>query len=200
MSSDLIIPTEDNKSAVLDQIEKLHEKHRLNVLRGVAIEYNESIVDDQLHIDLQKHTTAFDLIFSLWARRVKIPEGIGFGDPYDEIFERAIGLTKTTVLDHLIPVIMIRNPDVVKFFIMSGMRMGDEARSIFKQAVRTLHKDDLLLHGEYTRINVRNILFDKSVTPFDVAYIALMLHREGQYLLDYTIYDLELYAIGLYHC
>ena len=38
--TDFIVPSENDKNAVLDQIDMLHEEHRLKVLRDLAIEYN----------------------------------------------------------------------------------------------------------------------------------------------------------------
>ena len=88
MDSDLIIPSENNKTEILNQIDALHEEHRLKILRELAIDYNNGLSEDSnSHINLDKYgSNTFDLIISLWMRGVKVPEGLGLGNPYNETF------------------------------------------------------------------------------------------------------------------
>src|SRR5579883_2203746 len=126
MSSDLIIPSEIDKSTVLNQIDALHEEHRLKVLRALAIAYNNNNHDHP--IDLDKYgSDAFDLIISLWMRSIKVPSGLGLGDPHDKTF---FNYTRNVCpRDYLVEntriVMLIRNSPLVRFYLMSGVDMTD---------------------------------------------------------------------------
>src|SRR5579883_2075967 len=129
--NDLIIPSEHNKDIVLSQIDALHEEHRLNVFRALAMKYNNDGHDHP--IDLDKYgNNAFDLIISLWMRNVKVPSGMGLGDPHDKtLFNYS---RETCPSDYLVEndrlVVLLHNSPLVRFYLISGVDMRDSGHVI----------------------------------------------------------------------
>lgn len=70
------------------EIQDTVDSHRLLKLIELCTEHNDSVRDsypDRI-IDLEKYTTADDLVFNLWFHHIDVGV-LGFGHPYDEILK-----------------------------------------------------------------------------------------------------------------
>ena len=203
MSSDLIIPSEINKKTILDQIDTLHEEHRLKVLRELATQFNESEKQKEgltnLSIDLEKYgDSAFDLIFSLWARHVNIPEGIAYGEPFDDIFSRhAHSSIYSHDLKDFRTVILLRNPAILRFFLISGTRFCGKRGNVVtinESIQQLLKKDGSKWDYCETRPQFRSFLLNPELTEFDIAFLALSFREKKLYYENFYLDDIEYYA------
>ncbi len=201
MDSDLIIPSETNKTEVLNQIDALHEEHRLKILRELATKYNDDLIGMSYyakHIKLEKHgNNAFDLIFSLWARGIKVPQGLALGEPYDDVFSEASpprGYRYS--VKYLRPVILIRNPSMVRFFLLSATNFADNRYDI-NSYIGKLRKEDGSSWPEIkTRDQFREFLRNESLTAMDLAFLALSLNSKDMFYANFSIQDIEYYVLG----
>ena len=201
--SDLIIPSENDKATVLNQIDALHEEHRMKILKELANDYNANEPYAYKHIDLTKDgTNAFDLIFALWARDIQIPQGLGFGDLYDSIFYDATiprGLHDRYAVKNLCPVILIQNPSLVRFLLLSATRLCDDSvtNTIVNACIGKIRrKDGSTWPMMKTREQLREFLRDDEVTPMDLAYLVISLQLNNMFYEDFSIEDIEFYVSG----
>ena len=206
MDTDFIIPSENDKNAVLDQIDGLHEEHRLKILRDLATKYNDSlsgIAHCEKRIDLDKYgNNASDLIFSLWARKVKIPQGMAFGDPYDDIFEEYSNAPEkeSNKIEDLWPCILLRHASLLPFFLMSATKFyGEGVGRIYEinKCIECLRrKDGSQWPHMMKRLEFRAFLLNKELTDFNLVYLALSFHKNHFFYDNFALNDLYYYDAG----
>ena len=206
MDTDFIIPSENDKSAVLNQIDALHEEHRLKVLRNLAIEYNNSLSGIEhcdKRIDLDKYgNNASDLIFSLWARKVKIPQGIAFGDPYDDIFEEYSYAPEkeSNKIEDLWPCILLRHTSLLPFFLMSATKFYGEGIGRITEINNYIQclrrRDGSQWPHMMRRLEFRAFLLNKELTDFDLVYLALSFQKNRFFYDGFSLSDLYYYDVG----
>ena len=201
MDSDLIIPSESNKIAVLNQIDALHEEHRLKILRDLATKYNDDLIGMSYyakHIKLEKYgNSAFDLIFSLWARGIKVPEGLSFGEPYDDVFSKASGPRGYRYsVKYLRPVILIQNPSMVRFFLLMATDFVHTRQAINSCIGKLRQKDGSSWPEIKTRDQFREFLQNESLKSMELAYLALSFDDKDMFYGNFSIQDIEYYVLG----
>lgn len=202
MDNDLIIPTENNKTEVLNQIDALHEEHRLKVLRELAIEYNNGLSEDSsCHIDLDKYgTSTFDLIISLWMRGIKVPPGLGFNDAYNETFLEYVHyiLPMDYLVENARIVILLNNPYLVRFYLISGIeltRIGREES--VNECIQQLRKKDGSQWGNVChRDQLRAFLLNEELTNLDLAFLAIKFESKNVYYENFTLDDIYYFIRG----
>ena len=190
--TDFIIPSENDKSAVLNQIDMLHEEHRLKVLRDLAIEYNNH--DHDHPIDLDKYgSSAFDLIISLWMRDIKVPLGLGLDDPHDKTFFSYTNRhSRDYLIEHSRVVMLVRNSPFVRFYLISGVDMTDSGNvRLINDCIRQLRKKDgSQWENVSNRAQLREFLLDReSLSDLDVAFLAIEFGKLHVYYENFDICD-----------
>ena len=206
MSNDLIIPSENDKTTVLNQIDALHEEHRLKILRGLAVEHNDSLSGMghyDRNIDLEKYgNTVFDLIFSLWMRGVKVPAGLAFGDLYDSELSSCAGSISPNdySVEKSRAVMLLHNPQLVRFYLVAGVnpRRGSEYQmGKINECIQQLRqKDGSRWERVSNRDQLRVFLLDPELNEFDLALLAIMFEDRNIYYDNFTIGDIYYFLEG----
>lgn len=205
--SDFIIPSESDKNEGLSQIDVLHEEHRLKVLNDLADDYNDNLSPMRYphdHIRKKYRTKAFDLIFSLWMRGVKVPEGMGLGEPYDSAFSvyMAYVWSEDYSVEKCRVVMLLRNPLLIRFYMVSGVdtREGSNHLVDINRCIQQLRKKDGSQWEMVScRDQLRDFLLNPELSDLDIMFLAIAFEKTHVYYTNFSIVDIHYFLMGMPH-
>ena len=194
----MIIPSENNKTAVLNQIDALHEEHRLNTLRQCALEY-KNMYGRNINID-RYGTDALTLICALWMHCIPVPEGLGFGDIVDETF--CDYTMSKPIFDepqskfHVI--MLLQNPLLVRFHIVSGINLVSKIHLAYiNVCIQQLSKKD---GSRWNHINnlgeLREFMLNEQLTNIDLAFLAIKFRYMNIYCENFSLRNIYYFVNG----
>ena len=191
-----------NKETVLTQIDRLHEEHRLKILRELAEQYNANSpnVDG---INLNNCFTALDLIISLWMRGIKIPSGIAIDSRYDDTFANYVysgtPYNKDVRSNRL--TLLLQHPKELIFFIYTALDHSSKYSDRFSWWINEHKEKDTFVRiwltisptiSQHTGDDFVRYMHEY-LTPFDLAFLAISLEKSDLFYRYRNLGDFYFY-------
>jgi hypothetical protein len=186
------------------EADAINEQFEIQTLTQIVQRYNQAH-DDFTKIDLNRVKTKTELLISLYQREIKedIPETIGFGQPYDDVFhgfsqgDDAYSLPQTeededpdyapNPIDQSPLYKMLINPEVMVGFLGAAISPVDYKFNALKHNVFTVLKKPLPTSYRH----FQELL--ATLSDIDLAYIAIRCSN----LVLYNSRQLNLYRDGI---
>ena len=126
-------------------------------------------------------------------RGVKVPPGLGIGDPHDKtFFSYTILDPRDYLVEHARVVMLVRNSPFVRFYLISGVDMTDSGNvRLINDCIRQLRKKDgSQWENVSNRVQLREFLLDReSLSDLDVAFLAIEFGKLCVYYENFDICD-----------
>ena len=183
---DNLNPLEDREK-VLAQIDDLHKQHRRDKLQELI-----DINGFPMFIYPADASTEA-MIFALFERKVKVPSGLTFGEPYDTAFIAFSERHFHTIVSHFLFSLWKRQEQLTMFLTYAIQARHNDVNLDQTDQIRAQIWDKLPVlssHGRFWDIqNLQSAFRNQPLSQLDLTYVAVMLDELGILSGDFSLWN-----------